>query len=213
MTGPLHMPTRTGRARSPIRPTSSSAARAAKQARAAWSSVATGAPNSTMTPSPIRRLTTPPKRVTALAMTPTTEPRAWLASSASIFETSSVEPHMSANRIVTCFCWAPDVSGPAEAGLLSSAANAVPQLAQKRALGRLATEHERQIFSNFAPQLSQYCPGSALLCPHCGQATCISPRDGSATSWLGVVDHVGTDPAGLRPGLPPPHACRPDRAG
>src|SRR5260370_32099706 len=195
MTGPLQTPTRTGRARSPIRLTSSSAARAAKQARAPWSSVAIGAPNRTMTPSPIRRLTTPPKRVTALAMTLITEPRAWLASSASIGETSSVEPQISANRTVTCFCWAADVSGPAKPGILSGVANVVPQLAQNRALGRFATEHERQIFSDFAPQLSQYCPGSALLCPHWGHATSISPREGSATSWLRVVDHIATYPA------------------
>ena len=118
---------------------------------------------------------------------------------------------MSAKRTVTCFCWAPDVSGPAESGLFSGASKAVPQLAQNRAFGRFVAEHERHIFSICAPQLSQYCPGSAL-CPQRGQATSISPRDGSATSRGWVVDHMWANPAGLRPGLSPPDASGADRA-
>src|ERR1043165_6355391 len=129
-----------------------------------------------MTPSPICRLTTPPKRITALTRAPTTEPRAVLASSASIFEMSSVEPQMSAKRTVTCFCWAPQVSGePSAGGLLSDVSKGAPQLAQKRAPGRLATEHWRHVFSIFLPQLSQNCPG-CMLSPQCGQATSMSPQ-------------------------------------
>src|SRR6185503_4792669 len=99
--------------------------------------------------------TTPPKRVTALTRLPTTEPRAVLASSASIFEISSVEPQMSAKRTVTCFCWAPE-SGAPSVGFLSDTSKGAPQLAQKRAPNRFATEHTRHVFSIFLPQLSQY---------------------------------------------------------
>ena len=41
-----------------------------------------------------------------------------LASSASILEISSVEPQMSAKRTVTCFCWAPEMSGPPRSAAL-----------------------------------------------------------------------------------------------
>ena len=118
---------------------------------------------------------------------------------------------MSANRIVTCFCWAPDVSGPAGGDFLSAASNAAPQLPQNRASGRFVAEHERHIFSIFVPHLSQYCPCSALS-PQRGQATSISPRGGMATSWGWVVDHMWADPTGLRPGLSPPDASGADRA-
>ena len=68
---------------------------------------------------------------------------------------------MSANRIVTCFCWAPDVSGPAGIGF-------VRRLERGAAVGAepgvrpFAAEHERHILSIFVPQLSQYWPCSAL---------------------------------------------------
>ena len=120
---------------------------------------------------------------------------------------------MSANRIVTCFCWAPDGLGaPAGSDGFPGVSSEVPQLAQNRAAGRLATQQELQIFSILVPQLSQYCLGSARS-PQCGQAICVSVRDRSAEPSGGrVIDDMRTDPASLRPGLPPPDASRADPA-
>src|SRR6202050_677925 len=75
---------------------------AARQARTAWSSNATGAPNTAMIPSPVNLSTVPPQRCTTADAQLTSSVMISRSRSAPTAEAMSIECTTSANKTVTC---------------------------------------------------------------------------------------------------------------
>src|SRR5271169_4131960 len=75
---------------------------AARQARTAWSSNATGAPNTAMIPSPVNLSTVPPQRCTTADAQLTSSVMISRSRSAPTAEAMSIECTTSANSTVTC---------------------------------------------------------------------------------------------------------------
>ena len=75
---------------------------AARQARTAWSSNATGAPNTAMIPSPVNLSTVPPYRCTTAAQRSTSSAMISRSRSAPTAAAMSIECTTSANNTVTC---------------------------------------------------------------------------------------------------------------
>ena len=76
--------------------------KAARHARSAWSSTATGAPNTAMIPSPVNLSRVPPYRFTTAAARSTSCAMISRSRSAPTAEAMSMECTTSANRTVTC---------------------------------------------------------------------------------------------------------------
>ena len=138
------------------RSSSRASSSAAWQARTPWSSCATGAPKSAITPSPVNWLIVPSKRCTPSARIRNQVSRSWCqASSPSRFE-SSVEPAMSANSTVTCLRSPSSAEREvrirsarcrgvyARGGRPAAAPSGAPQWSQKRASARLLRPHDAQ---------------------------------------------------------------------
>src|SRR5271166_3288377 len=106
---------------------------AARQARTAWSSNATGAPNTAMMPSPVNLSTVPPKCCTTAAARVTSSAMTSRSRSAPSKVAMSIECTTSANRTVTCLY---------SAGVGDSATGA-PQPWQNRAFARGSVPHVR----------------------------------------------------------------------
>ena len=111
---------------------------AARQARKAWSSRATGAPNKAMMPSPVNLSTVPPYRCTTAADRLNTAAMMSRSRSGSRLAARSIERTTSANSTVTCL-YSADAEGLAIAAPQPSQNRAprrgsVPQVPQTRSV-------------------------------------------------------------------------------
>src|ERR1700677_3364013 len=106
---------------------------AARQARTAWSSNATGAPNTAMIPSPVNLSTVPPQRCTTADAQLTSSVMISRSRSAPTAEAMSIECTTSANKTVTCL-YSARVSCPV---------TGAPQPSQNRASSRGLVPHVR----------------------------------------------------------------------
>ena len=105
---------------------------AARHARTAWSSNARGAPNTAMTPSPVKLPTVPPYRCTTTAARLTNSAMISRSRSAPTAAAMSIECTTSANNTVTCLYSADRVAG----------ARAVPHSLQNLAVGLDCAPHD-----------------------------------------------------------------------
>src|SRR5215467_1332862 len=158
------------RSSSAYQPTVSCMRIAARHARTAWSSCASGAPNNAMIPSPITWFTVPSYRWTASIIRSSTGSRSLRASSGSRSASSSSEPFMSAK----------------------STAIGLPHSLQNRLPGELECPHAGQTASRRSPQPLQNLAPAGLSCRHCGQLK--RPPLGA---FLHLDDLVGHCPVGL----------------
>ena len=180
---------------------------AAWQARRAWSSSATGAPNSAMIPSPVNLSTVPPNLRTPSARIDTNRPMMAAHTSASRRSCRSIEPATSANRTVMCF-FSPELATVASDAGASVVARALPHSMQNRALAGAAVPQDGQAAAREAPQWTQNLATAGFSVEQVGQALMTAVRPLAARRWPSRV--LGPWRASGR-GAPEPALYRPPR--
>src|SRR6185436_3515460 len=158
-------------------------AKAASTARSAWSSSATGAPKSAISPSPRNWFTVPSYRCTASAISRSARSSSSCIPSGSSRSASRVDSAMSTKRTVTCFrspsrallevrilsarCFGVyDSAEATRAAPADSSLTGAPHLLQKRDPAGRSLPHAPQLAPRRAPQPRQKFEAGGFSCWH-----------------------------------------------